>query len=155
MRKKKTITKVEKFGKVSNFWPNYKNDTKENMVCMLYVIESPKRTQKNKETVYWAPNECGYVTFIGDAGIYTQEDITRITSKINKEEATPILITNDLLHRATEQCKKEDENITNDLLKAQQTYFDMLKEFEKDKQKNKERKENIKKLTEQINKNFM
>ena len=118
---------------------------------MLYFIKSPKWTKNDKVTTYWCPNQSGYTTLLGDAGVYTQEEIDEICKRVSKDGAQPIPITDKLIKKALKQCETKDENIKNNLLRAQELYFNALKELEKEKEKNKVRKNNIEKLTKQIN----
>lgn len=78
----------------------------------LYLIKSINWTRHYKKDTYWAPNECGYVSIIANAGFYKESQAKEIVAR-SSGNAEMIPVTKELLQEAIRQLDKRVEELTS------------------------------------------
>lgn len=76
----------------------------------LYLIKSINWTRHYKKDTYWAPNECGYVSIIANAGFYKESQAKEIVAR-SSGNAKMIPVTKELLQEAIRQLDKRVEEL--------------------------------------------
>ena len=106
---------------------------------MLYLIKSPKWTEHYKKDTYWAPNRCGYVSIIADAGFYTEEEMLDITRTSSKNDTLAVPVTEEILELATKQCKEKEQQLKKDLEIEKEQYNSAVAYLKQQQERNQDR----------------
>jgi hypothetical protein len=85
---------------------------------MKYLIKSLKWTKNNGIETWYKPNSNGYTYLIFYAGIYTDEDMKRMTDVISQKVIQFIPVSNELKQKGIRQLKHRIKEYEYDIEKA-------------------------------------
>lgn len=89
---------------------------------MKYLIKSLKWTKCNGYETWYGPNRNGYTSLVCEAGIYTEEDRTNMTTLENERTIIFIPISPMLIKKATRQVNTRINNLDKHLSICQKRY---------------------------------
>lgn len=99
---------------------------------MKYFIRSPYWTRNYKAETWWKPDSNGYTYLIADAGVYTEEDKTKMQKYHETDRCEFVPITQEIWEKAMEQLEKKDKTLLSDKLKLSERYEEQMNEIEND-----------------------
>ena len=113
---------------------------------MLYFIKSEYWSKHYKCDTWWKPESNGYTSFLPLAGVYTEEDKTKMEKCHSKDRCLFVPITQEIWEKACKQIEKSDRALIKERLTITQRYDTNMREIQESIEKNKTLYEELNKL---------
>lgn len=117
---------------------------------MLYFIKSEYWSENNGSDTWWKPESDGYTSFLPLAGVYTDEDKTRMETFHSKDRCLFVPITQELWERAYKQAERRDKELTKARLRLTERYNADMKEISESVEKNEKLFVELEKLAKEL-----